>query len=164
MSEQNFIAGPANESFNKITQEYLIQNGLPINNELIESVKKAYENISVQNYKYEMLSKYKKPTTPNYYLSRLKNTSRLLTEYENKLKNPIETKKRFFFFTVTIDHTKEIEYDIECFKNSIEYYKQNLEREIATSKRSVLLNKMELDIRNAVLEVKKTWWGYIEET
>jgi hypothetical protein len=27
----------------------------------------------------------------------------------------------------------------------------------------ISLNKMELDIRNSVLEVKKSGWGYIEE-
>lgn len=179
MSEKNFnlepvdlLANPAcsdailvkyPEGFNKLVQEYLIENNLPINENLISSVKKAYELISAKDNKYEMLDKYRKPTTPKYYLHKLRFSVNRLSDYENELKNPIETKKKFFFFTVTKDRTEYIQEQIEYFKNAIEYNTACLEREVETCKRLISLNKMDLDIRNAVLEVKKSGWGYIEE-
>jgi hypothetical protein len=146
----------------KLIQKYLIEFEMPITSSTISLVKEKYKEIVKLNYEYELSEELEKEINGKLnYIESAESRVRLLEyliDHNEKLVEELREKKHIFWFkkNKTNKSKKEREDNIQLFKDTV-LNKRNFNECILNLVGEIKKeNKLNFDVRNAVLEVKKT--------
>jgi len=150
---------------NKLIQDYLIRYDMEITPDIINKINKIYKIISARDIEYELLDEnlplYNKRL---YELSCVENVIEDYTKTIESLRSLLKydylvVVKVWLFFDKIIDRTNDINELIDKYTETINLklkMKTELEEKISDIR---LKNKIELDVRNAVLMAKSNVWN-----
>lgn len=145
---------------NKLIQDYLIRYDMEITPDIINKINKIYKIISARDIEYELLDENLLSYNKRLYdLSCVENAIENYTKTIESLKSLLKydylvVVKVWFFFDKIVNRTDKINELINSYTESINnklVMKGELEEKLKDIK---LKNKIELDVRNAVLMAK----------
>lgn len=145
---------------NKLIQDYLIRYDMEITPDIINKINKIYKIISARDIEYELLDENLLSYNKRLYdLSCVENAIENYTKTIESLKSLLKydylvVVKVWFFFDKLVNRTDKINELINSYTESVNnklIMKTELEEKLKDVK---LKNKIELDVRNAVLMAK----------
>jgi len=146
----------------KLIQKYLIEFEMPITSSAISLVKEKYKELVKLNYNYELSEDLEKEINNKInYVESAEAHIRLLESlivHNEKLVEDLREKKHIFLVkkNKTNKSKKEREDNIQLFKYAVSN-KRNFNKMVLGQIEQIKKeNKLNFDVRNAVLDVKKT--------